>query len=781
MNISAELGTKTFLNTLVEVLDKVGQYNSQDQVPPAAVLWPDKERMWEPLLPRLQQHLPIFTLGAYAPDHQTGPAYWLRCIIARTIPHPGLVDGATPILYLPGYGRQDVRAVETCPRELQPLAELQYRGVTWAQKNSRDWTIAAFLQSEDRGLGIPAGADTATRAALQRSLLKLAEEPVEDLRREAPIRAPYLDSLLHPDEAKILLRWLNDPSGFRDSLETGEWEAFVALCMSRYGIHLEKDGPITAAGLLGQRSGNWATVWHRFAESPAVYPHLPEILRQARPPRSLPLFDSQGSWPQENDAAEEGLRQSLTNVRSLDAESARRTVLELEKDHGHRRGWVWASLGQTPLANALEHLKILATESAKPLKGSSVEEVASAYSDRGWQVDLAVIDVLAAVETPGDLDSVRSVLQTMYRPWLEFGATLLQKAVGATPPGKTYRPSLPPQPNPGICMLFSDGLRYDVAQRLKSWLDKEGLECAITAGLAALPSITATAKPAVSPAVAAFSGIGAPGLEPVLTASGTKVGVEVFRKALTDMGIQVLRGEALGDQNGCAWTELGDIDSYGHEYGWRVVHQLPGELRRLVTRIKALLEHGWQCVTVVTDHGWLLLPGGLPKAELPLHLTEVRKGRCARLKVGSQTDQQVVPWHWDPSVRFALSPGIHCFEAGKEYEHGGLSPQECVVPIITVVKAGVFESQVEIAAVSWRRLRCNVRVNEATNGLHVDIRSKAGDPDTSLVGGSKVVGDDGTVALFVVEEDHEGQGAVVVAVGVNGELKAQMGTVVGGS
>ena len=46
----------------------------------------------------------------------------------------------------------------------------------------------------------------------------------------------------------------------------------------------------------------------------------------------------------------------------------------------------------------------------------------------------------------------------------------------------------------------------------------------------------------------------------------------------------------------------------------------------------ALIAHGWRQVIVITDHGWLLLPDGLPKTELKEHLTEIRKGRCARLK-----------------------------------------------------------------------------------------------------------------------------------------------------
>ena len=107
---------------------------------------------------------------------------------------------------------------------------------------------------------------------------------------------------------------------------------------------------------------------------------------------------------------------------------------------------------------------------------------------------------------------------------------------------------------------------------------------------------------------------------------------------------------------GRAWSEFGNIDSYGHEHGWRVSHHAAAELRSLTERIAGLLDHGWQKVAVVTDHGWLLMPGGLPKVELPEHLSELRKGRCARLKEGSQADHQVVPWHWDGSVRVSVAP-----------------------------------------------------------------------------------------------------------------------------
>lgn len=66
----------TFLDALVEAIKTAGSYNKSDQVPPAVVLWPDRDRQWEPLLPLLRARLPVLTLGDYArpsgPGQPTG-------------------------------------------------------------------------------------------------------------------------------------------------------------------------------------------------------------------------------------------------------------------------------------------------------------------------------------------------------------------------------------------------------------------------------------------------------------------------------------------------------------------------------------------------------------------------------------------------------------------------------------------------------------------------------------------------------------------------------------
>src|ERR1035441_4576392 len=101
-------------------------HNPDVQAAPRCILWPDGDRQWEAAAARLQSELPeMFILGDYDAAKRTGPAIWLRCVIANKAPKVEVPIDSTPILYLPGVSRQDLRAVETCPDHLKPLAELQ--------------------------------------------------------------------------------------------------------------------------------------------------------------------------------------------------------------------------------------------------------------------------------------------------------------------------------------------------------------------------------------------------------------------------------------------------------------------------------------------------------------------------------------------------------------------------------------------------------------------------------------------------------------------------------
>ncbi len=198
-----------------------------------------------------------------------------------------------------------------------------------------------------------------------------------------------------------------------------------------------------------------------------------------------------------------------------------------------------------------------------------------------------------------------------------------------------------------------------------------------------------------------------------------------------------------------------------------------------LTASPTFLNHGWRQVTIVTDHGWLLLPDGMPKAELPQHLTVTRKGRCAVLKSGAHTDHQTVPWHWNQEVRIAIAPDIHCFEAGKEYEHGGLSLQECVVPVIIARRDADEAELVVIEEIKWLGLRCSLQLSAGGADLAVDIRLKAGDAGTTVAATTKSPDEAGSVSLLVPDETLEGSAAFVVV--LRGEaIQAQRLTVIGG-
>jgi PglZ domain len=767
----------TFMDMLASVLTRASEYNHNDQAPPVAVLWPDKERQWEPLLPLLRGRLPLLTLGPYAPAARTGPAYWVRCMLSRTLLSDVLPPDVVPIIYLPGVSRQDVRTIEDSPRFLQPLAELQYRSALWTHKNGRDWTIAGFLQAKDGGLGIEVVGDQATRQAMARALMKLANEPVETLRKEMPLRAVFFDALLTPDDIRSLLQWLNDPAAYQQRSTPAEWASFRGLCLRKYEIDPQTDGPVTAAQRLGERKGAWDSVWLRYAETARAYPQIPALLERARPAQ-LTMFETWASWPQDTQNAESKLREGLLELEGKLPGEARNAINALEAVHGDRRGWIWAGLGRAPLAMALQHLVRLARETERTPGGATIAEVAGAYAEWGWRADAALLDALAAVIHIKDVAAINAAAVALYRPWLEACALAFQKRIDGGAMNQTY----PAQPLPpieaGTCIVFIDALRFDVGQRLAEELKGLGLKPDIGWRLTALPSVTPTAKPAISPAAADMMAGDASKLEPVSRASGSRITAESLRKLIENRGFQILQGDELGDPAGKCWTEVGAIDAYGHEHGWKVAHHISAELIQIAQRVQALTEAGWRQVLIVTDHGWLMLPGGLPKAELPEHLTVIRKGRCARLKDGASTTQQTVPWFWDAQVRIAMAPGIHCFEAGKEYEHGGLSPQECVVPVLWVRPARA-RMQVDITNVIWRGLRCNLRVVGAAHGMLVDIRSKAGD-GTSSIGKAPMPVADGTASLLVVDEDRTGTAAFIVVIDANGAISKQIMTTVGG-
>lgn len=785
MNVTMTVREGTVLFELLRALVRAGEYNSQDQSGPAAILWTDVDRQWERLVPRLRAALPQFlTLGPYAPGERTGPAIWIRCMIERTLPEADWPADAVPILYLLGVSRHELRAVEECPRELQPLAELQYRGVWFTQENTKDWTVFAFLASKRGGVGLDVAGDVATRESILHALGKLADTPVAELRGRR-LDAADFQAFLQPDLVKQLLHWLDAPAAIRQGWATEEWQAFRGVCRERYGFDPEKDGELGGAEKLGAREGSWDHVWRRFVEAPGAYPNLPDLLRRAKPRDENNLFFRRECWPQCNEAAEAELKGRLDRIVSLSPDAAAAEIERLESVHAERRGWVWAKLGLAPLARALEHLAILARATRTKLGGENLTAMATAYATSGWRADAAVLDALAGVSTPADVAAVRAAIQAVYTPWLEAGAERLQDRVQEMPVQPySAAPSASPEVGLGTCIVFADGLRLDLGKRLRVALETAALLVEEGWRWVPLPPVTPTAKPAASPVADLITGEGAYGeqFQPCVRETGQPLTIDRFRKLLADRGFQDLRGDDTGDPAGRAWTERGEIDQRGHEEGWRLARRVAEEIGGLVDRIRGLLDAGWREIRVVTDHGWLLVPEGLPKVEMPHYLVESRWTRCGTLKPGAKVDLPTAPWHWNPEVRVVLAPGIGSFHASTEYSHGSLSLQECVVLNLVVRAPQPRGPAATVESVHWSGLRCRVRVVGAGAGWTVDLRTKAGDPTSSLAQGGqpKPVGTEGDVSVVVDNPDHEGTAATVILLDPDGRVAAKQNSTVGG-
>ena len=58
------------------------------------------------------------------------------------------------------------------------------------------------------------------------------------------------------------------------------------------------------------------------------------------------------------------------------------------------------------------------------------------------------------------------------------------------------------------------------------------------------------------------------------------------------------------------WIEYGSIDSTGHKDGAKSAKRIQDELNGLSEIVAILLNGGWKNAEVVTDQGWMLMPGG---------------------------------------------------------------------------------------------------------------------------------------------------------------------------
>ncbi|AEE54500.1 BREX-1 system phosphatase PglZ type B [Haliscomenobacter hydrossis] len=763
---------------VLQALKQAENHNSNVMVRPEVILWPDPDHQWLEVIPVLQASLPhLLRYGSYVPAQQQGPAIWLKCMVARMLPAANWDSSIIPIIYLPGVSKNDLRNVEQAVFDFQPLLEYQYTGTLFVQENGKEWTILAFVENPFSGLGLKVAKDSATKDALKKTLPTIFQD-AQALSGKALIDADHLNKQVFPDIIPAILTWMCQGDRFLHSLEPGKREVFKLLCRSAYDFEPDHRNISAITEKLGAQKSAWKYVWQLYAAAPHKYPELEALLRLAKPadlgkgPAALPAE----SWPQVNEEAEEALAQALLKAASLDAPAAMAALHSLEKKHLPRLNWVWFELGKAPLAAALPYLVQLAFKVTVPFSTSSIEAMKTYYTDSGYLIDQSMRKALVGVKSERDKGIVKSLIQLFYRPWLENLTLKFQKLVAADASIFTTQTAQPEQES---FVLFVDAFRYELAVEFAQRLAKTQCQVSLQANWSAIPSLTPTAKPSVSPiATAVSTQSGITEFRPHLQ-NGKDLLTAAFRDALKNQDVKYITNASEIQGPGKYWQEIGDIDTKGHEEQSGMVKRVE-ELFEGIEEVLALaFEKGITRIKIVTDHGWLLLPGGLPKVQLNAGLTETRWGRCALIKEGVNTDLLHLPWRWNPATFIAYAPGIAFFKANEEYAHGGISLHECLIPTLMVEQTQSATASAKISDIKWVNLKCNVTTAHASDQFTIDIRTKYNDEHTSIVESTRRNLKDNK-GVLMVSDDADTKAATVVLLDETGRILDKKVTIVGG-
>lgn len=767
----------TVIEHLVTSIRNSSKYNPDVQASPSCIIWPDKERQWESVISKLQSIMPeLLVLGAYQPDKKTGPSIWIRCAIAGTLSEPVFPPSLLPVIYLPGISRLDILGGKNCKEDINPIVFLQYLGCMWLQPNTKDWTLYSWLKSDDGGLALDVDSSKNTKSALQIAINALLDEKI-DLLRNHHLDAAYFNTLLTGgDSVRDLLTWMENDNKFRSERQEAEWKAFNEVCKANFLFSPEKEGILIAAERLAVHNGSWKSVWDRFCEAPKLYPHIPEHIRKCKKPEFDLFADEQttAGWPQWNEEQEADLRKSLMGISKIPEHKAREQIQKLRNEHGARRNFVWTDLGYSPYAVILETLSTISELTSLSLSGGTEQDIIDGYQSFGWKIDDAVISVLSKCETNEVFEAASVVIRALYYPWAESCALHLQEIWNSA--NFDQKPIF--NDDNESCIIFVDGLRYDCAKRLSSMLTDLGFTIQEKTKWAPLPTVTGTGKPAAAPLIRQPDCVS----EDTIGYNFEILTTHQLRKIIEDNGYTIYLNDGspipAEDKTKKLWIECGDIDHEGHSRGWKLAKQIDIILKDLTDLITTLSKKGWKRVKIVTDHGWLLVPGGLNKVNLPAVLADTKWGRCAMLKQGSSSNERLFPWYWNSNQYFALANGIDCFKAGQEYTHGGLSVQEALVMHLTVINPGCGVISA-ITDVSWKGLVCKVQTEGQIENISIDIRKNPGDPESSIVK-PRLLKSDGTVTLFVEDDSLEGEKIYVVSMTADGTLAAQSETIIGG-
>jgi len=360
-----------------------------------------------------------------------------------------------------------------------------------------------------------------------------------------------------------------------------------------------------------------------------------------------------------------------------------------------------------------------AVDQTPPPEVSSAGSMLDWYVDAGSKVDRAHRRFEVArndLRTLGELEAAFTAASAAHERWLDATLLAFTSAVesGGFGAGSLARQGdihakwVRDAPGP-VAYVWVDALRFELGTDLCDGLRADGHAVELHAAVAAAPTITPVGMANLTPAAAAALSLELDGGDLAARVSGEKVAsvperVSRLRAAhgdkVLDRTLDAVAGQgekelkrALGDAD-LLLVRSQELDSAGESgmlnAAWSQFNAVLELLRNLVARLG---QAGVRRIVITADHGFVTLSRGLgpdravdppPGGTGDLH----RRGWVGKgASTTASTLRVPLASTGIPSDLDLIVPrGLAVFRAGgsKQFFHGGLSPQELVIPVVVV-------------------------------------------------------------------------------------------------
>ena len=396
----------------------------------------------------------------------------------------------------------------------------------------------------------------------------------------------------------------------------------------------------------------------------------------------------------------------------------------------------WGSKWRAVQAIARLHLEL---EEAEPPKSASSGQLLAWYVERGWRVDRAHRRLeLARTELAifGELEDSLTVARTAYDRWLDdlldrFTLAVANQGLdvdGLVRQGEIHERYV--ETGRGrTAYVWVDALRYELGVELAEALKQVAERVELHGAVAAAPTITSVGMANLLPEAASSLKLGLDGDHLQVSVGGKNVSTVADRHGLLrarhgevanlDLNAASQKGEkAL--RNAIANADLvlirsQEVDAAGESgllsVAWTHFQSVINLLASVVARLAPC---GVDRVVISADHGFIALGQGLDTHRLidaPHGATGTTKRRVFVGRGGAPNEATVrvslASCGITGDLDLVVPRGLAVFRAGgsKQFFHGGLSPQELVVPVIVAELARAPQLQrlkVEISVVGER-------------------------------------------------------------------------------